>query len=117
LGLVLRRGVVNRRRAALVAEPLVEDVETSSSRSRGPPRRSARRPALHVALVPVLEQRHDEGVLALEVVVESRLGDADFVQDPVEADGVEAMRVEEHRGRVHQPLASREGLAGRAGTD
>lgn len=62
-------------------------------------------------VVPAQDLEH-QVVLALEVIVEGRLRDADLVEDPVEADGVKALEVEELVRRLDEPLSRRRGHHG-----
>jgi hypothetical protein len=50
--------------------------------------------------VPIVQVRADQVVFAAEVVVQRSLGDAGLLEDPVDADAVYALVVEEAVGGV-----------------
>ena len=63
-------------------------------------------PRLRFPRIALAHRLLHQVVLAFEVLVERRLRHADFSEDLIKADGVEAVRIEQIDGGVDEPLAA-----------
>ncbi len=100
-----------------LVEPAVHDLEVGADLAArivpGEQADSAAPSARLVAVAPLDGGDHELG-LALEVLVESGLRDAGLGDDRIEADGVEAVAIEELHGDGDEALAPAPGDLGRA---
>jgi hypothetical protein len=60
-------------------------------------------PGLLLPRIPHLDGRDHQGALALEVLVEGRLGDARLFDHPIQAHSVETVAIEELDRGGHEP--------------
>ena len=61
---------------------------------------------IEIGLVAVVEIGGDQIILALEMVIERTLGDTRLLRDRIDADGADALAIEQAVGRFDDALAS-----------